>query len=155
MSLTNKFKAIEVSNDIPIWDKFNITEEQYNIVKRIYDLYSESYDIHIEFVNKLCDFIERNYDYDKYKINENYESLRDKYNLKDTAVDMTYWYLNSTAFKSLRTLLFYNLELYINSWRVENGKKFTELSHHIPKGAEEKLSIEDVLNEINAKGWWL
>lgn len=155
MSLTNKFKSIEVSNDIPIWDKFNITEEQYNIVKRIYDLYSESYDIHIEFLNKLCDFIERNYDYDKYKINENYESLRDKYDLKDKAVDMAYWYYNSVEFKSLKTLLFYNLELYINRWRVENGKKFTELSHHIPKGAEEKLSIEDVLNEINAKGWWL
>ena len=155
MSLTNKFKSIEVSNDIPIWDKFNITEEQYNIVKRIYDLYSESYDIHIEFINKLCDFIERNYDYDKYKINENYESLRDKYNLKDTAVDMTYLQLNSVVFKSLRTLLFYNLESYINNWRFENGKKFTELSYLIPKGVEEKLSIEDVLNEINAKGWWL
>lgn len=155
MSLTNKFKSIEVSNDIPIWDKFNITEEQYNIVKRIYDLYSESYDIHIEFINKLCDFIERNYDYDKYKINENYESLRDKYNLKDTAVDMTYWQLNSVVFKSLRTLLFYNLESHINNWRFENGKKFTEFSYLIPKGVEEKLSIEDVLNEINAKGWWL
>ena len=155
MSLTNKFKSIEVSNDIPIWGKFNITEEQYNIVKRIYDLYSESYDIHIEFINKLCDFIERNYDYDKYKINENYESLRDKYNLKDTAVDMTYLQLNSVVFKSLRTLLFYNLESYINNWRFENGKKFTEFSYLIPKGVEEKLSIEDVLNEINAKGWWL
>lgn len=157
MSLTNKFKSIEVSNDIPIWDKFNITEEQYNIVKRIYDLYSESYDIHIEFINKLCDFIERNYDYDKYKINDKAECRRDKYDLSDYSSRITNWYINGSEFKYLRMTMFAILEPQINKWRNKNNKDSLNLkySDEIDGKFEEKISLEEVLSILNKYGWWL
>lgn len=157
MSLTNKFKAIEVSNDIPIWDKFNITEEQYNIVKRIYDLYSESYDIHIEFVDKLDKFIEKNYDYGKYKINDKAEWRRDKYDLSDYSSRLANWYADGSEFKYLRMIMFAVLELTINKWRNKSNKDSLHMkySDDIDGKFEEKISLEEVLNILNTYGWWL
>ena len=157
MSLTNKFKSIEVSNDIPIWDKFNITEEQYNIVKRIYDLYSESYDIHIEFVDKLDKFIEKNYDYEKYKVNDKAECRRDKYDLSDYASRITNWYINGSEFKHLRMIMFILLKLQIDKWRNKNNKNSLNLkySDDIDGTFEEKISLEEVLSILNKYGWWL
>lgn len=138
MSISNKFKSITVSDERPVYEKFNITEEQYEIVKEIYDIYSESYDLHIQFINKL-------------------KLLRDKCNNNESSERLTIWYYNSREYMRLGIAMFLEISLAINRWRISKGMNYLENNYldDIYKKRENKLPIEEVLELINVKGWWI
>lgn len=156
MSLSDKFTNINIERNIPLWDKFNITETQFNIIKKVYDIYSESYDIHIDFVNNLNTLIENNYDKSELMIKKD-GLLRDRYDTNSVPVRLSIWYLNSYEYHSLSTIMFYILHKEINKWRIENNKPRHEITYSsdIFNKSPDKLTLEEVINMINMEGWWI
>lgn len=152
MSLLDKFKPINATNTSPLYEVYNITQQQYEIVKNIYDKYSKIYDMYFSLIQQLDTHLEENVD--KEYINENAELIKNKYNTSDYNVRLSQWYYISTSLSSINDVLWYILKSNI----IPDVDKI-----HYPdrtcicgsNGRSEKFTLNEILNQLNVLGWWL
>lgn len=152
MSLLDKFKPINATNTSPLYEVYNITQQQYEIVKNIYDKYSKIYDMYFSLIQQLDIYLEENVD--KEYINENAELIKEKYNTSDYNVRLSQWYYISASLSGVNDVLWYILKSNI----IPDVYKTHYPDRTCICGSNrrsEKFTLNEILNQLNVLGWWL